>query len=157
MSVFQNCTAWQYLPIWAHSYLTSPRDSAHHSSWPALHQVTASAPSHEVITPCFSVSVIASHEATPSTFSSASVSVTYLLPKDHNNCVCVSVHLILLHCRSLVDSALKCITFSCLEEVLYIKVLTRDIHFSSGYELIMLFQWHYLWCWLMHTKRAKFS
>lgn len=55
-----------------------------HRDPPYAGQVTTSAPSHEVIAQCFAASVIASHEAAPSTYSSASVTVTYLLPKDHN-------------------------------------------------------------------------
>lgn len=69
--------------------------------------------------------------------------------------VCARVCLILLHCRSLADSALSVVYlfFVLGGRVCNIKVHSCDICFSSGYKLIMLlFQWHYLYCWLMYTK-----
>lgn len=118
MNVSPKCTACRI--CWFERVHTSPRDCAYHSSWPTPRQVTASAPSHKVITPCVAVSVIASHEAAPRTFSSASASVVYLLPKDHNYwCVRACV---LYFCTADLLQTLPwawCIFFfffSCLEE-----------------------------------------
>lgn len=70
-------------------------------------------------------------------------------------CVCVNVCLIPLHCRYLADSAHSVVvyffSFSIFffllgGRVFYLNVHSCDIHFSSGYKLIMLFQWHYLYC-----------
>lgn len=152
MNVSPKCTACRI--CWFERVHTSPRDCAYHSSWPTPRQVTASAPSHKVITPCVAVSVIASHEAAPRTFSSASASVVYLLPKDHNYwCVRACV---LYFCTADLLQTLPwawCIFFFFFFLLGGRVCNSCDICFSSGYKLIMLlFQWHYLYCWLMCTK-----